>query len=124
MTANYHAIDPWVLWGVAAGDQEVFRTLAWIYLDQAPELARRIHEGLLHNAHAEVRAASHTLKGMAGLLGAAQLCAVLQQLELAARDGLPLPVRAEPVARLCASVLSEVAVCSGQFDGARPGKGH
>ena len=93
MTATYMAIDPWVLWDVAAGDQEVFRTLAWIYLDQAPALARRMHEGQLQNAHAEVRAASHTLKGMAGLLGATELCAVLEELEAAASDARKSQIR-------------------------------
>ncbi|GAB2846311.1 hypothetical protein GCM10027277_13300 [Pseudoduganella ginsengisoli] len=118
--ASYHAIDPWALWDVAAGDLDVFRTLAWIYLQQAPLLAQRIRESRAHYAAAEIYSASHTLKGMAGLLGATELCSVLEQLELAAKANLPLPAAADRVDDLCARVLSEVETCSEQFDGIRP----
>lgn len=119
-SSNYRAIDPWVLWRVAAGDVDVFRTLAWIYVQQAPALGQRLVLALQQDARTEIRMACHTLKGMAGMLGATELCALLQQLELAARDDLPPPPEANRVSQLCLRVLAEVEHCATQFDGAGP----
>jgi HPt (histidine-containing phosphotransfer) domain-containing protein len=121
--ANYGAIDPWVLWRVAAGDLEIFRTLAWIYLEQAPALAQRLQQGLAEDARADIRMASHTLNGMAAMLGAGELCGVLQQIELAAGEGLRAPPVAEQVAALCLRVQRELEACAIHFDGAAADRG-
>lgn len=122
-STNYRVIDPWALWRVAAGDLEVFRTLAWIYLEQAPALAQRLHQALADDARAEIWMASHTLKGMAGMLGATELCTLLLQVELAARADLPPPPEASLVVPMCLRVQDEVQLCAVRFDGAGTHRG-
>lgn len=122
-TLSYRVIDPWVLWSAAGGDLEVFRTLAWIYLEQAPGLEQRLGLALEQDARAEIWMASHTLKGMAGMLGATELCALLLLVEQAARDDRPAPPEADGISQLCSRVQDEVERCATQFDGTGVGRG-
>ena len=106
-TSPYTVTEPAVLWQAAAADLATFRALCGIYLEQAPPLLQRLRQALAAAQLEQVVATSHALKGMAGLIGAGALAALLQQIEREARAGL-LPAGGT-LAPLGAQVLDEVA---------------
>ncbi|GJI89714.1 Hpt domain-containing protein [Duganella hordei] len=117
MSAAYLAIDPRVLWRAAGGDRLSFRALSQTFIDVAPERLAVLRQALGGGRPAEIRAASHALKGMTLLVGADALSALLQSLEIQAHAGLPLP----PVTQLEAlfsQVMREVARSLLDYDGA------
>lgn len=105
---NYGAIDPAVLWQAAAADRDAFQMLAATFLETAPPLMERLRTGLERRRLMDVAAASHSLKGMTVLVGAASLSALLQQIERAARTGQP-PPPAPVLQPLFTQVMQEVA---------------
>ena len=87
---TYQAIDPSVLMA-AAGDGASFKMLSQTFLDYAAPIADQLQQALAVGQHAAIGRHSHALKGMAGLIGAAELIALLQQMETAARLLQPMP---------------------------------
>lgn len=108
MSARYGGIDPGVLWRACDGDRDAFQALARTFLASAPPLLERLLRALEQGRRHEAGAASHALKGMAQLVGAAALGESLRRCERAAADGAPLPAPA-PLAAQFALVMDEVA---------------
>lgn len=92
----------------AAGDRATFLLLSQTFLEHAPPLAERLHDGLRRQDATVVASASHALKGMAMLIGATQLCAQLQHIENTARQYHALPLHQPSLHALLERVLSEV----------------
>lgn len=92
----------------AAGDRATFLLLSQTFLEHAPPLAERLHDGLRRQDATAVASASHALKGMAMLIGATQLCAQLQHIENTARQYHALPLHQPSLHALLDRVLSEV----------------
>jgi len=92
----------------AAGDKATFLLLSQTFLEHAPLLAERLHDGLRRQDTAAVASASHALKGMAMLIGATQLCAQLQHIENTARQHHALPQHQPSLQALLDRVLNEV----------------
>ena len=114
--ARYRQIDPRVLMRAVADDIESFRALSRIFLSSSPAMFERLQRALAAGGPGEIGLASHALKGNAGLVGAAQLCALLAALESAARGGTaPPPPPALP--QLFQQVLDEVRDSLASFDG-------
>lgn len=107
----YRLIDPAVLLEAAGGDANLFRALSQTYLDIAPSMAGRLLAALERADLDEIVHASHALKGTAGLVGAVELCGLLQAIESAARRGRCETATLEDgtLAGLCRGVLAEVA---------------
>jgi len=106
---RYHAIDPAVLMA-AAGDRATFDALSRTFLVCAPPIASALRQALAAGQHGAIGQHSHALKGMTMLVGAAELTALLQQLETAARALLPAPVAASLLESRFEQVLREVAL--------------
>lgn len=115
----YVQIDPWLLLRAAADDLESFRALSETYLLIAPPMLERLRAARLAGDLAALAHESHALKGSAALLGATGLCALLQQLESAARAG-QAPADAglwQQLEGRFEAVAAEVALSIAQFDG-------
>jgi HPt (histidine-containing phosphotransfer) domain-containing protein len=108
MSAPYGAIDPGVLWRACDGERDAFQSLSRIFLDSAPPLLERLLRALEQGRRQEAGAASHALKGMAQLVGAAALGESLLGCERAAGAGAALPAPA-PLTAQFALVMDEVA---------------
>jgi len=105
--ARYRAIDPTVLMA-AAGDRATFDTLSRTFLECAPAIHAALQSALDAGDHAAIGRHSHALKGMTVLVGAAELTALLQQLETA--ESLLRPAAAAALAPSFALALREVAL--------------
>lgn len=117
MSAPYGGIDPDVLWRACGGDRDAFASLARIFLDSAPPLFERLLRALEQGRAHEAAVASHALKGMAQLVGAAALSASLLRCERAGGAGAALPAAA-PLTAQFALVMDEVAHCLVHYAGA------
>lgn len=115
---TYRATDPAVLMA-AAGDRDTFVALSQTFLACAPPIAGQLEQALAAERHDAIGRHSHALKGMTMLVGAAELTALLQQLETAARQSHAVPEAARRLASCFDQVLREVAqaiddpVCGG-----------
>ncbi|SEO52431.1 HPt (histidine-containing phosphotransfer) domain-containing protein [Duganella sp. CF517] len=119
MSARYGGIDPDVLWCACGADRDAFQALSRIFLASAPPLLERLLRALEQGRAHEAGAASHALKGMTQLVGAAALSAALQRCERAAADGAALPAAA-PLTAQFALVMDEVAHSLVHYAGAAP----
>lgn len=120
MSAAYLAIDPRVLWRAAGEDRPSFRALSQTFIDVAPQCMAALRQALGGGRPAEIRSASHALKGMTMLVGADPLSALLQSLESRAHAGLPPPPTAQLEA-MFSQVMQEVARSLRDYDGTGEG---
>jgi HPt (histidine-containing phosphotransfer) domain-containing protein len=104
-TPTYQVIDPSVLMRLA-GDRSTFRVLSQTFMEHAPELFRQLVSALQQRDYVAIGRQSHALKGMTTLVGAERLSALLQSLEVAARNGGPAD--ANDLGQLFVQVLTEV----------------
>ena len=104
---RYQSIDPGVLME-AAGDHGTFVTLSHTFLEHAPGLLSRLQQAFARRDYPAIAAGSHALKGMAMLIGAAELSSELQRHESAARQGCALDAAQAALPPLLALVMREV----------------
>lgn len=116
MSAHYHHIDPGVLWRACGADRDAYAALAQTFVEHAPPLLARLEAALAQGAAPAAGAAAHALKGMAQLVGADALSALLLACERAAGAGAPLPPAA-PLAAAFAPALAEVEYSRRHYDG-------
>lgn len=69
------------------GDAALFRELAGLFLDNAPEMMSRIARHLAEEDMEATAAAAHTLKGSVGHFAARKAFEAARNVEAAARDG-------------------------------------
>jgi HPt (histidine-containing phosphotransfer) domain-containing protein len=84
---NYKHINPISLCEALGGDTDAVVSLAQTFLDSAPDVFIKLQEGIESADPKTVRYESHTLKGMAGILGADGFASTLQRIERATRNG-------------------------------------
>lgn len=85
MNRVYVATDPLILYRASGNDLDMFRTLSRMFLDSAPALVDRMRQAGDADAFT---IASHSLRGMAALIGAHDLGRVLAGLEDDARNAI------------------------------------
>jgi HPt (histidine-containing phosphotransfer) domain-containing protein len=83
----YRFIDPQVLLTAVGGDMDAFRQLSDVFLSIGPDAFERLRQALERRDLQAIAQASHALKGSTMLVGAAQLTALLRELETRARGG-------------------------------------
>jgi two-component system sensor histidine kinase/response regulator len=69
------------------GDADLFRELAGLFLENAPEMMSRIARHLAEEDMEATAAAAHTLKGSVGNFAASRAFQAARNVEAAARDG-------------------------------------
>ncbi len=107
---RYQHIDPSILLDTIGGDRAAYCDLLRIYLDIAPAAYASLQQAIEARDAPAVARCSHTLKGSVMLVGAHGLTALLQALEMQARQepGADLPAAAPALARQFDQVLQEV----------------
>lgn len=109
---EYKHIDPRSLWETVGGDGNAVAALAGTYLDSAPGIFAKLLLGIANVDCKAVQHDSHTLKGMAGILGAQGLVDALLLVEQAARrGGLPDVIEQGRLTSLFEMCLAEVRHC-------------
>lgn len=109
---RYQYIDPGYLLATVGGNQDIFLGLARTFLDTAPPIFQSIGTAVVSGDLPALRRESHSLKGMASLIGAQALSDVLRQIEIGARDGTtPSQESCARLAVLFAEVYAEMTGC-------------
>jgi len=121
MNPAYGAIDPLALFAASGHDLALFRSLSQIFLDTTPAMLARMQQAVLQEpgqSNVAFLSASHALRGVAVLVGARGLAALLVELEAQAkRGGCPDSAALEPVSTQLAEVCGEVLHSIGAFRG-------
>jgi HPt (histidine-containing phosphotransfer) domain-containing protein len=124
MSHAYAAIDPSELFAASGHDLALFRSLSQIFLDTAPSMLERMRQTAHCAPDASATAfiaASHTLRGIAALVGARTLTAMLTELEAQAHRGAcPTGAALLPAGGALAAVCSEVAYSITAYPDAAP----
>jgi HPt (histidine-containing phosphotransfer) domain-containing protein len=68
------------------GDEELVSQLLQLFLDSCPDLMARVTEGIAHRDAAQVRIATHTVRGVAAQFSAAGVVSAAAALESAAGE--------------------------------------
>jgi HPt (histidine-containing phosphotransfer) domain-containing protein len=95
---RYLHFDPGYLFEVVAGDREVYLQLAHLFLDQSEVKYQRLRKACLGGEWSVAEKECHTLKSMAGQMGAHDLMSLLAGFEMACRE------RRTPMIDLCNEV--------------------
>lgn len=82
---QYNYIDPSSLLEALDGDWGAVASLAQTYLTTSPDVWAKLQRGIVSANNKAVWHESHTLKGMAALLGALKLASLLTHMEQDAR---------------------------------------
>jgi HPt (histidine-containing phosphotransfer) domain-containing protein len=121
MNHAYGAIDPLALFAASGHDLALFRSLSHIFLDTTPAMLARMQQAVLQEpgqSNVAFLSASHALRGVAMLVGARGLAALLVELEAQAKHaGCPTSAALEPVGTQLTEVCSEVLHSIGAFRG-------
>ena len=120
--ARYHHIDPAVLMRSVAGDLDTFRSLSQVYLAIAPPALARMRAARAAGDQRALAHESHALKGSAMLVGAQDLCALLQRIELQAGAGGDGAALWPALGRQFGLVIDEVSDSIAHYSG-QPGAG-
>lgn len=119
MSRAYCVIDPAELYAATGNDLALFRILSQMFLETAPAMLTTMHAAPQLPPAASTAAfiaASHTLRGIAALVGAHALASLLAVLEQQAKaGGCPTGAALEPVASEFALVCAEVAHSIGAY---------
>jgi HPt (histidine-containing phosphotransfer) domain-containing protein len=113
MSRAYRVIDPSELYAATGNDLALFRILSQMFLESAPAMLTAMQAAAqlppVQSAAAFI-AASHTLRGIAALVGAHALASALAALEQQAKaGGCPAGAALAPVAGELTLVCAEVA---------------
>ena len=124
MSGPYLSIEPAALFAASGNDLALFRSLSQTFLDTTPAMLARMQQAAQPGPRQSVAAfiaASHTLRGVAGLVGASSLAALLAGLEAQAKHGAcPTGAALEPVASELALVRGEVSYSIDAYRGTPP----
>ena len=80
---------------VIGGDREAFKDLVQSFLDDGPDLVRRLKQAVAANDADAMRRAAHTLKGSATDFGAVALAGLCREIEALGRAGEVPPAAAK-----------------------------
>lgn len=109
---RYQTIDPSYLLATVSGDWEIFRGLGQTFLETAPPIFHNIDVATAANDMDALRRESHSLKGMAAMVGAQALSDLLREVEVGAREGAPPNKEfSAKLSILFAQVLAEMTDC-------------
>ncbi len=91
-----------------SGDRDLLANLFQLFMDDAPKKLSKIELYAEQGEYYQIERAAHSLKGAAATVGAAQLCQLAAELELAAKGRLleQLAQLQRDLARVCDQTLT------------------